>query len=399
LTPLAADRSDASVDTPPIWARSASALVRSLASGELTSVEVTEAHLARIAELDGRLRAFTQVRRDEALREAAEADGRRASGEPLGPLHGLPVSVKECFDWQGECTTVGFPARQSTRANADAALLTLIRRAGAVVLGRTNLSQGMIYAESRNPIFGATSNAFSLGHTSGGSSGGEATALAAGMSPLGFGTDIAGSVRGPAHFSGICGFIPTLDRWPMAGVTPGIPGQEAVRATCGPMARSVEDLELAWRAIDTVLASRLDPRVAPLPPEAPRDDVKGLRIAWWEHDGHFEPSPAVARAVREAAAHLEAAGCELVQSRPKALDDAIHGFLGALSADGTRMLARQLEGGAVDPLLASLLQLGTLPRPARRAAARRDRQVERPRALRQGRCAAGCAWRAARAHA
>ena len=120
-------------------------------------------------------------------------------------------------------------------------MVTLLREAGAIVMGRTNLSQLCLFAESRNPVVGQTANPWSAGHTPGGSSGGEGAAIAAGLSPLGVGTDIGGSIRVPAHFCGIAGFKPTLDRLPMRGIGTGIAGQEAVRAMCGPMARTVAE--------------------------------------------------------------------------------------------------------------------------------------------------------------
>ncbi len=354
---------------PDSWTWSAAECLRRLAARTTSSEALTQAYLERIDALDGKLNAFTHVRREAALLEARHRDLERRQATQLGPLHGLPITVKECFDWKGEGTTVGFTARRHHRAPDDAVLVKLLREAGAVVLGRTNVSQGMIYAETRNPVFGETRNPFSLEHTPGGSSGGEAAALAAGLTPLGFGTDIAGSIRGPAHFSGLCGLAPTVLRWPMRGITPGIPGQETVRATCGPMARSMEDLTLAWQAIDPVRAHQLDPRVPPLPAPAPPESVAGLRVWWWVDDGFMEASPAVRRATREAAEHLADAGCVVVQRRPEQLRDIALQFLAVMSADGARTLAHQLDGGEVDPLLASLLTLGKLPGAVRSAAA------------------------------
>ncbi|HEX9578804.1 MAG TPA: amidase family protein, partial [Myxococcales bacterium] len=152
--------------------------MRLLSQREISAREAVQAHLGRIEAVDGKLRAFTQVFRERAL-----ADADRADRERRGPLSGLPVSVKENFDFQGEATTMGVVGRAGSKAAADAAMVTALREAGAVVLGRTNLSQLCLYAESRNPLFGQTANPWSLEHTPGGSSGGEGAAIAAGLSP------------------------------------------------------------------------------------------------------------------------------------------------------------------------------------------------------------------------
>src|SRR5205814_3992006 len=130
------------------------------------------------------------------------------------------------------------------------AMVAILRERGAILLGRTNLSQTMYFPEARNPLFGETANPWSGAHSPGGSSGGEGAAIASGMSPLGIGTDIGGSIRVPAHFCGVAGIKPTLDRLPMRGIATGIAGQEAVRAMCGPLARTAGDLQFFFGALD-----------------------------------------------------------------------------------------------------------------------------------------------------
>jgi fatty acid amide hydrolase len=156
--------------------------------------------------------------------------------------------VKECFDVAGRATTLGIPAWRDRIADQDSAMVRALRHAGAIVLGRTNLSQTMLYVEARNPVFGQTANPWSLAHTPGGSSGGEGAAIAAGASPLGVGTDIGGSIRTPAHFCGVAGLKPTLDRLPMKGYRTVLAGQEAVRGMGGPLARTTADLALFFPA-------------------------------------------------------------------------------------------------------------------------------------------------------
>src|SRR5262245_61976345 len=170
---------------PALYALSATELARLLAAGEISSEELTRAHLDRIDSVESRLHAFTTVLRDEALEAARRADEERRRGEARGPIHGLPVSVKESLDMAGYSSTLGLSARQKILATEDAGIIQCLRRAGAVILGRTNVSQLLLSHECCNPLFGQTANPFSLAHTSGGSSGGESAAIAAGMSPLG----------------------------------------------------------------------------------------------------------------------------------------------------------------------------------------------------------------------
>jgi fatty acid amide hydrolase len=358
----AARDEDARVDPDSLCDRTAAELCAAIARRELSSVEVVGAHLARIERHDGAVRAFTKVFRERALDEAARADR-----EPRrGPLHGLPVSVKESFDIAGEATTLGVPGRTAPAAR-DAALVTLLREAGAIVIGRTNLSQLMLFPESRNPVFGQTANPWNLARSPGGSSGGEGAAVAAGFSPLGIGTDIGGSIRVPAHFCGVAGLKPTLDRLPMQGVGSGIPGQEAVRAMSGPLARSVGDLILFFSAIDPRRMSALDGRVPPL--AFAEEQLGGARVGLLIDDGLVAPSLAVQRAVRRAAAALESRGCTVVPWQPPRAREAIFLQIAAMSADGGVRLRRELRGKPIDPVLRSLMKIARLPAAVRGAMA------------------------------
>jgi fatty acid amide hydrolase len=351
-----------------LWRFSATALSAMFARGEVSARDVVRAHLERIEEVDGRVRAFTELFREQAMSDAAAADERRARGEARGPLDGIPVSFKECFDIAGHDTTIGLPSWRGRRAHQDAALVSLLRQAGAVVLGRTNLSQTMLYAEARNPLFGQTSNPWSLAHSPGGSSGGEGAAIASGMSALGVGTDIGGSIRTPAHFCGIAGFKPTLDRLPMRGYKTVNLGQEAVRAMGGPMAREVEDLGLFFRTIDMRRASELDPRVPPLAWQDGDIGLGGLRIGTYADDGMLPASAALARAVERAAKALQARGCEILPFRPPDVRGLLAAYLGSLSADGGAGIRAALAGAAVDPSLEGLRRLTLLPAHLRRVA-------------------------------
>ncbi len=353
-----------------LWQLSATALSSMLARGEASSREVLLAHLDRIGRSDGRIHAFTEVLKERSLGEADASDARRRRGEVRGPLDGIPVTVKECFDMEGRATTLGLPSWRNRIATRDAALVTVLREAGAVILGRTNLSQTMLFAEASNPVFGTTNNPWSAAHSPGGSSGGEGAAIAAGMSPLGVGTDIGGSIRTPCHFSGICGIKPTLDRLPMQGYRAVLVGQEAVRGMGGPLARTVADLSLFFGALDPARMSALDSRVAPLPWQRPETvEVEGLRVGRYDDDGVLPPSRAIVRGLDRAEAALRARGCEVRAFKLPDVRALLATYLGALSADDGAALFAALEGGEVDPVLAPMRQFGTLPLGLRKIAA------------------------------
>jgi fatty acid amide hydrolase len=359
-----------------LWRLSATTLSSMLARGEVSARDVLRAHLERIDEVEPQLHAFTEVLREQAMADAEASDARHSRGEGRGPLDGLPVSVKECFDIAGRDTTLGIPSRRGHVAHADAAMVALLREAGVVVLGRTNLSQTMLYPEARNPIFGQTANPWSLAHSPGGSSGGEAAAIASGMSPLGLGTDIGGSLRTPAHFCGIAAFKPSLDRLPMRGYQTVNLGQEAVRGMGGPLARTVEDLRLFFRGIDLQRASQLDPRVPPFAWEEPESiRVEGLRVGTYADDGVLPASAAIVRAIDQAAAGLRSHGVEIRAFQPPGVRDLLAGYLGALSADGGKRIRAALAGGDIDPSLESLRRLALLPATIRRVASSAARVV------------------------
>lgn len=353
------------------WSLSLGEMIDGLADGSLSARTLAAAHLERIHHLDARLHAFTTVFDDDALRAADALDAERAAGNVRGPLHGVPVSVKECFDIAGQPTTLGLRSRQHSAAARDAAMVTLLREMGAVILGRTNLSQTMLFAESRNPIFGQTANPWSLAHSAGGSSGGEAAAVAAGMSPFGVGSDIGGSVRSPAALCGVCALKPTLDLLPIRGLQGVLRGQEAVRSMIGTLARSVDDLARFYAALPRARMAALDPRVPPLPWEEPTDtDLRALRVGFYTDDGVLPVSSSVRRAVARATDVLAAQGITVVPFTPPGVPAMIADYLGALSADGGSTLRAALGSDPADPTLAPLLALAKLPDGGRRALAR-----------------------------
>lgn len=343
-----------------------------VASGELSVREITEEHIRRIEEANPRLNAVVVTLFDRALREADAADAAQAHGKPLGPLHGVPVTIKEQYLVAGTPTTVGLPSRASHRAASDGPLVGRLRQAGAIVLGKTNVSQLLIYHESDNPLYGRTNNPWDLERTPGGSSGGEAAIIAAGGSPLGLGGDYGGSIRVPAHFSGVHGLRPTAGRLTRLDTPGGIfpTGQEAIIPQPGPMSRTVEDLDLAMRVLATPSIGTPDPGVPPVPwPDWKGVSFEGLRVAMYAEDGYFRPAPAVRRAVREASEALRTRGAQVEEWVPPDVADAMRLYVGIASADGGIGYRRALGEDERDRRISRLLRAAGLPNRARPAAA------------------------------
>jgi fatty acid amide hydrolase len=359
------------MSTPALHTLPARELASRLARGALDSVTLVEALHARADAVDGRVRGFTDQLRREALREARERDAERAAGKARGPLHGLPVTIKENIHVVGTETTAGLRARAGKRSTSDALLVRALREAGCIVLGKSNVPQTLMAPESTNALWGTTNNPWDLGRAPGGSSGGEAALLASGQSVLGIGTDIAGSIRIPAGFCGVAGLKPTLFRWSLLGSTGALMGMEFVRAVIGPMARTADDLALLWTSLDPRAMATHDPEVVPLPPGDPAAvDISALRVGYYEEDGFFTPSAAVRRAVREAADHLRAAGATLVPYQPPHVEEAYFLGIAGITADGLRTLRRELAGEPVIPQLRMNERLSGLPASVRETVAR-----------------------------
>ena len=230
--------------TDDLTRKSATELVALIRSRELSPVEVVEAHLRRIEKLNPQLNAIVTLA-DDAMERARLAEASPAHGL----LHGLPVTVKDTIDTAGLLTTAGSRARAKQIPIDDAPAVARLKAAGAIVLGKTNTPEMAIPYETDNEVFGPTNNPHARHLTCGGSSGGEAAAIAACLSPAGIGSDLSGSIRVPAHFCGIAGLKPTTGRVPMDGHTPAASGPLSLGACIGPMARHVEDLALLFRVL------------------------------------------------------------------------------------------------------------------------------------------------------
>src|SRR5579864_2885636 len=290
---------------------SAVELATMIARGNISSVEAVEAHIEQIERVNPALNAVVVKRYEAARAEAKLADERRARGELSGPLHGVPITIKECLDLENTPTTFGIPSRANSSATHDDVYVARMRKAGAIILGKTNVAQMLLFIESDNPVYGRTNNPWNLDRSPGGSSGGQAAIIAAGGSPLGLGTDIGGSIRVPSTSCGIAGFKPTSGRSPDAGRYSVPIGQRAIVSQVGVLARKVNDIALGLEIINGGRNPNAEP---PMPlGDATTVDVSKLRVAYYTNDGTFHVAPAVRRAVVEAAGILQNRGAQVTK--------------------------------------------------------------------------------------
>jgi amidase len=229
--------------------RSAGELAALVRSREVGSRELLEHYIDRVERYDGKVNAVVARRFEAARGEADEADRRLGRAEPVGPLHGVPMTIKESFHLAGTPTTFGYADFRDNIATTNATAVGRLRAAGAVIFGKTNVPPGLMDGQSDNPVYGRTCNPWNLGRTPGGSSGGSAAALAAGLTGLELGSDIASSIRNPAHFCGVFGHKPTWGLCPPTGQMLKAVLQPTDIAVIGPLARSAADLELALSVI------------------------------------------------------------------------------------------------------------------------------------------------------
>jgi len=326
---------------------SAIAMAERIREKKLSPVELLEAHLGRIEKLNPKLNAFVQVDTEGARRQARAAETAVTRQEPLGPLHGVPISIKSSIDVMGLRCEAGTRLRAGLVASQDAPLVARLRKAGAIVLGTTNTPELLMAWETDNLLYGRTNNPWDLSRTPGGSSGGEAAAIAAGCSAGGVGSDGGGSIRVPAHFSGICGLKPTPGRIPATGHFPTSVGPFALLGVVGPMARTVADLKVLFQVMQG--PDYGDPSSAPVPVRWPQPyDLKKLRIGYFEDDGRTPVTPETRAAVRRAAEALQRAGFEVRPWRPEGLDQARQLWWRFFGVAGGMLLGPMIRGREAD---------------------------------------------------
>ncbi len=293
-----------------------------ISAKKVSPIEVVDAHLERIAALQPKLNAFVHLDAGGARTHARAAEGAVIRGDGVGPLHGVPLTIKSCIDAEGWPTPAGSVLRKDYVAQTDAPLVARLRAAGAIILGNTNTPEYLVAYETDNSLGGKTSNPWNLEYSAGGSSGGEAAAIASGCSMGGVGSDGGGSIRLPAHFCGICGLKPTPGRIPTTGHFPPGGGAFGWIGVVGPMARTVADL----RALFEVMAGpdAGDALSAPVPVRAfSEKDIRGLRVGILESDALGKPTPETSAAVERAAKFLSGQGFKVETKRLSGLGRAI----------------------------------------------------------------------------
>jgi amidase len=326
---------------------------------DISAYELVRACLERIAEVNPRLNAVVQLGAECALEQARRADQASVSGNELGPLHGLPFTLKDAIETRGLVCTGGTEGRSHFVPSDDATVVKRLRRAGAILLGKTNCPELGWAWEADNLIYGRTNNPYDLNLSPGGSSGGEAAIIAAGGSSFGLGSDAGGSVRFPAHCTGIASIKPTSGRVPRTGHFPGPGGLLDALWQIGPLARRVEDLALVLPVISGVDGQ--DPATAPMTLGDPRAiDLRRLRVAFHIDNGIAPPSPETGRAVKQAATALSEAKVIVEEARPPGIEQSYDIYLGLFTADGGASLEALLKVAGtrrIHPLMQRVLEL------------------------------------------
>ena len=339
-------------------------LAAAIAARKISAVEALDAHLAQIDRHNGAVNAVISLDREGARERARKADAALARGEALGPLHGVPFTLKDMHETSGMKTTVGFPPFADYVARHDSPVVARLKAAGGVLMAKTNVATMLSDWQSNNPLFGRTGNPWNLQRTAGGSSGGAAAALCAGMTPFDVGTDMQDSIRLPAAFCGVYGLKPTEHRVSLAGAFPDPDGAaRSVRlmSCLGPLARSVEDLSLIYQIIAGPDGSDTD--LAPVPVEdTPKLDLEALRIAVAPSFPGFPVAGDISAALESLARQLQSAGAIVEEAKLPKLD--LHDDLE--------------QGGALIGMMMEAAQPPEQPTPVSRwfeALARRDKSI------------------------
>ncbi|XP_006815509.2 vitamin D3 hydroxylase-associated protein-like [Saccoglossus kowalevskii] len=351
---------------------SLSELSKALKSGSLSAVEVLHAYQAKALECTSQINCVTEPI-NEAEEWAKELD---ANGDKSGILYGIPVSVKECVYLKGYDSHFGISKYIGKICTEDHVIVRVLKKEGAIPFMRTNVPQTMLSFSCSNPVYGETLNPHDCERCPGGSSGGEGALIGMHGSQIGIGSDIAGSVRVPAHFCGICSLKPTKNRISEQGEPSVIGGQKGLSGLNGVMARDVDGVVLTMKALLTSEMFRLDSSLPPIPFNAKKfSDQKVMRVGYYDDDGYFTPVPACRRAVSVAVEALKSRGHTLIPFNIPLLsgdnndeedDTAGNHVFELLHADGNKAWLSHLEGEAVDKHLSTQLRYSIHPSFSRR---------------------------------
>ncbi len=296
---------------------SATELADKIKLGKLTAYDVVTAFFEQIEKYNGTYNAVVTLNKKESLIKAKEADSALSKGQIWGKLHGVPITIKDNYKTKGILTTSGYLPLKGNVPSQDAEIVKLLLAEGAIIIGKTNLSLLAMDMQSSNPVFGRTNNPWDITKTSGGSSGGCATALATGMTPLSFGNDLAGSIRVPSSYCGVYGFKPTYGVVSLQGIqTDPKESVNGIRtlACAGPLARNIDDLELAL----TIIANTTKEfqRLVPISRNLDSTDNKKLRIAWTDEFGGVPVDEEIKMKIKEYVARLKEAGATVTKITP-----------------------------------------------------------------------------------
>ena len=342
-----------------ITSTSAKAIGQAIRDREVSALEVVQAHLDRIAEVNDKLNAVVCLCADRALDEAKQADVALSSGDSVGPLHGVPMTLKDSLDTEGVVTTAGTIGRRDFVPDQDASLVARLRAAGAILLGKTNTPELTWSGETHNDVYGRTNNPFDLGRNPGGSSGGAAAIVSACGSPFDIGSDTGGSIRAPVHLTGIAGIKPNSGRVPRTGHVIGYTmGAIDSYTQNGPMARYVEDLALILPVISG--PDWIDPAIVDMPLGDPTNvNLSDLRVAFYtDAPGFKHPDQDTRNTVQSAVNALTNMVASIEENIPQPLgrvpdlnDRTSEGDGGA----GTRRLLDQIGATDISSRLAKWL--------------------------------------------
>ncbi len=309
---------------------------------QIRSVDLVQAFLDRIEKVNPLLNAVICSTGDLAMKYAAKYDDDLAQGKLHGPLHGVPMTIKDSLDTSDAVTTWGTEGRRDFRPGTDATCVARLKSAGAIMLGKTNTPEFTLWFQTDNNLFGPTSNPFDPERTPGGSSGGASAIIAAGGSPFDIGTDTGGSIRLPAHFSGVCGIKPTSGRVPCTGNALPTSGVIARLTQPGPLARQVEDLDFLLQLIEG--PDYLDPNCVEVAKHDYRAvEVQQLRIAYHTSNDIKTPDPAIRAAVSSACDLMRADGINVTEAKPSGVEMTNFIMSRVFSADGGELVESLLD--------------------------------------------------------
>ena len=294
-------------------------LAKNIANGAVSSKEATQHFIDRITQHNPAINAIIDTRFDDALKDAEAADAARAKGDIKGALHGLPMTIKDLFEVEGMTCDAGFPEFKGHVSEQDCVVAARLKAAGAIIIGKSNAPLAGGDIQTYNAVHGTTNNPHNLAHTPGGSSGGSSAALSAGMTPLEYGSDIGGSIRAPAHFTGLFGHKPTFNIVPMRGHVPpphGLRWEPSELTVAGPLGHTPADLELA---LDLTVGLDDGPmrQAVQVKLQGPRHATpQGLRVGLWPTDAACEVETTFSDAIEQAGKALEAEGAALSTIKP-----------------------------------------------------------------------------------